>query len=256
MAEEIEGQLVEAQTTAMAAPSDWESRLAGFATEAVASEAAPTGSVISAKAGVLQWQGQAVAGNKLDVIIIDSIFENALYEGTYDPDNPQSPVCFAFAHKEEELRPHEKSEKPQHETCAGCPQNEWGTAERGRGKSCKNIRRLAMVSAAPLEAAAVEVAEVAFMKLPVTSTKAWVNYVNTVATIDRRPPFGVVTTIGAQPDPKTQFKITFTKKELLRDPEILNAVITRHEAQKITQVAPYSPNSAAPAEPKAKSKKF
>lgn len=242
--------------TAVGAVSDWEARLAQFATEAVAAEAAPTGAFVSAKAGVLQWQGNAVAGNKLDVIIVDSIYENALYEGDYDPDNPQSPVCFAFSHDEGELRPHEKSEKPQHDTCAGCPQNEWGTADRGRGKACKNIRRLAMVAAAPLEADTIMKSEIAFMKLPVTSTKNWINHVNTLATIDRRPPFAVVTTIGTVPDAKTQFKITFDKKSLISDPAILEAAITRHEAQKATQIAPYAANSAAPAEPKKKSGKF
>jgi len=247
---------IDATSIAVANPNDWEARLAQFAVAAVASEAAPAGSFITAKAGVLQWQGQAVAGNKLDVVIIDSVFENALYEGDYDPDNPTSPVCFAFAHTEDDLKPHEKSSKPQHETCAGCPHNEFGSAERGKGKACKNIRRLAMLSASPLEASALEGTEVAFMKLPVTSSKNWINYVNTLATIDKRPPFAVVTTLGAVPDPKTQFKITFTKKELVTDGEVLNVLFKRHDAQKATAIPPYQANSATEKPVKAKSKKF
>lgn len=243
--------------TAVGSATNWADRLAQFATEAVKAEAAPTGALVSAKAGVLQWQGQAVAGNKLDVVIIDSMYENALYEGNYDPDNPQSPVCFAFAHDEEDLRPHEKSEKPQSDTCANCAQNEWGTADRGRGKACKNIRRLAMVSAAPLEAEAITASEVAFMKLPVTSVKNWINHVNTLAAIDKRPPFAVVTTIGTVPDAKTQFKITFTKKDNINDPAILEAVIQRHEAQKATPVAPYAANGTVKEQaPKKQSGKF
>lgn len=247
----------EQNSTAVAPAGDWASRLAKFATDTVASEAAPSGSFVTAKAGVLQWQGQAVAGNKLDVVIIDSIFENALYEGDYDADNPQSPVCFAFNHNGEELKPHEKSAKPQSGACATCPHNEFGSAEKGRGKACKNIRRIAMLSAAPMSADALENTEVAFIKLPVMSTKNWVNYVNTLATIDQRPPFAVVTTLGTIPDPKAQFKVTFAKKEAINDGAILDVLFKRHEAQKATAISPYTANSTAekPA-PKAKSKKY
>lgn len=243
--------------TTVAPVGDWASRLAQFATAAVAAEAAPAGSFVTAKAGVLQWQGQAVAGNKLDVVIIDSVFENALYEGDYDPDNPQSPVCFAFSHNEEELKPHEKAAKPQSDTCASCPHNEFGSAEKGRGKACKNIRRIAMLSASPMETSALENAEVAFIKLPVMSTKNWINYVNTLATIDQRPPFAVISTIGTMPDPKAQFKVTFTKKEAINDGALLDVLFKRHDAQKATAIPPYAANSTTekPA-PKAKSKKY
>jgi hypothetical protein len=67
-----------------------------------------------------------------------------------------------------------------------------------------------------------------------------------LATLDRRPPFSVVTTIGAQPDPKTQYKITFTKKEPVNDGEVLGALIKRHEGQVATPTAPYQ--ATAPVE--------
>ena len=225
--------------TAVGMPAEWADRLAQFAQQAQQAEAAPTGSFITTRSGVLQWQGQAVAGNKLDVVVIDSIYENTYYVDDFDPDNPASPICFAFAHDDNELAPHPNSTAPQHATCKGCPQNEFGSADRGKGKACKNSRRLAMVPASPLDATTIEASEIAFLKLPVTSTKNWANYVNTLATMDRRPPFAVITTIGAQPDPKTQYKITFVKKELVNDGDVLSALIKRHEGQKITPTAPY-----------------
>lgn len=236
---------------------NWEERLAQFATEAVAAEAAPAGSFVSSRGGILQWQGQAVAGNKLDVIVIDAVYENALYEDDYDPDNPATPVCFAFAHEEGELVPHELSTKPQHDKCAGCPQNAFGSAARGKGKACKNIRRLSMLPATPLTAEAVQSSEVAFMKLPVTSGKFYTQYVNTLATVNKRPPFAMVTTIGAQPDAKTQYKVTFTAAAPITDSDVLNAVVARHEAQKTTPTTPYqpAPEREEPA-PKGGKKKF
>jgi hypothetical protein len=231
------------ESTAVASPTNWQDRLAKFAVAAVAAEAAPSGSFISAKSGVLQFAGVAVAGNALDVVVIDSIYENAFYTGDYDSDNPTSPVCFAFAHDDSELAPHTESTDPQHATCKGCPQNEFGTAERGKGKACKNSRRIAVVPGNDLKSEVLETAEVAFVKLPVTSVKNWGNYVNTLATIDHRPPFAVVTTIGVVPDLKTQFKITFTKKALINDEGALDILIKRMEAQQQTKTAPYQANS-------------
>lgn len=253
MAEDIneDGTTVAAKTesTAVASPTNWQDRLAKFAVAAVAAEAAPSGSFITAKSGVLQFAGNAVAGNKLDVIVVDSIYENTYYTGKYDPDNPLSPVCFAFAHDDAELAPHEDSIEPQHATCKGCPQNEFGTADLGKGKACKNSRRIAVLPGSDLALDTLETAEVAFMKLPVTSVKNWGNYVNTLATIDHRPPFAVVTTIAPVPDLKTQFKITFTKKALINDEGALDTLIKRMEAQQQTKTAPYQANSAAPKQP-------
>lgn len=241
-------------TNAVANPTNWQDRLAKFAVAAVAAEAAPSGSFISAKSGVLQFANAAVAGNALDLIVIDSIYENTFYTGTYDPDNPESPVCFAFAHDDSELTPHPDSTEPQHATCKGCPQNEFGTADRGKGKACKNSRRIAVLPGADITSTALETAEVAFMKLPVTSVKNWGNYVNTLATIDHRPPFAVVTTIGVVPDLKTQFKVTFTKKALINDEAALDTLIKRVEAQQQTKTAPYQPNSTKQVDTKPKGK--
>ena len=256
MAEDIneDGTAVATKTesTAVASPTNWQDRLAKFAVAAVAAEAAPSGSFITAKSGILQFAGNAVAGNKLDVVVVDSIYENTYYTGEYDPDAPLSPVCFAFAHDDGDLVPHADSTEPQHSSCKGCPQNEFGTAEKGKGKACKNSRRIAVLPGTDLSAEALETAEVAFMKLPVTSVKNWGNYVNTLATIDHRPPFAVVTTLGVVPDLKTQFKVTFTKKALINDEGALDTLIKRMEAQQQTKTAPYQPNStAAPKQPAA-----
>lgn len=240
------------ESTALA---NWEDRLAQFATEATQAEAAPAGSFITTRGGVLKWQGEAIAGNKIDVVVLDSIFENNYYSEDFDPSNPSSPECYAFGHSEADLKPHPDAANPQHETCKGCPMNEFGSADRGKGKACKNVRRLTMISANPLTVEDAQTAEVAFMKLPVTSVKNWTNYVHTLNTVSKRPPFAVVTTVSATPDPKSQYKINFGAKHAINDGALIEALIARHETCKATEPSAYPKAEKKEAAPK-KERKF
>lgn len=251
MAETIENEVAPESTTAVA---NWQDRLAGYAAEAVVSEIV-SGSFISSRGGIIQYQGKPVAGNKLDVIIIDAVNENALYEGAYDSDNPTAPVCFSFSRGTEEQIPHPDSTKKQHDTCKGCPQNEFGSAERGKGKACKNIRRLAMIPADTLTVEAVQAGEIAFMKLPVTSVANWGTYVNTLKAVHGIPPFAIITTVSAVPDPKSQYKVTFTPGAKIVDGDLIGALINRHETQASQDPTPYEA-SVAKAVPTKASKKF
>lgn len=226
----------------------WADKLAGFAKEAAKEERA-AGTMVTCRAGQLMVAGQPVAGNKLLVVIIGSLFENALYTDDYDPDAPKSPTCFAFAKAEEDLAPHPESGHPEHDKCKGCVHNEFGSAAKGKGKACKNIRRLAMIAASPLDAETVKSGDVALMKLPVTSGKEWAKYVQTLSAVHKRPPFAVITELGAVPDPKTQFKITFTFKGYVEE-ELLGTLVERHESSYDLMAVPYAPNSDVQAEPK------
>lgn len=244
-----------ASATAKAAPKktgtalvNWEDELAKYATEAQAVEASvSTGNFISTKGGRLSYNGGEVPGNKMNVIILDHVLENHFYEGRFDPDTPQSPICFAFGRVEDELAPHEKSDQPQNDTCAGCPNNEWGTADQGKGKACKNIRRLALIPEDGLDD--ISAATVAYLKVPVTSVKAWAGYVNQLAGSLRRPPFGVITEISIVPDPKTQFKVQFAHVDTIQDAEVFEAIIAKRSAITEEIMAPYSPPTEAPPAP-------
>lgn len=168
-----------------------------------------SGQWITTRGGQLSYQGTPFAENKMKVVIVDAILENCYYEGRFDPDNPASPVCYAFGRDDKEMKPHEKSAKPQAERCHGCPRNEFETSETGKGKACKNVRRLALVAAEPLTDRAIEKGEVAFLKIPVTSVRGWASYVRALGALWKRSIWGVVTQVSTKPDPKTQFKIIF-----------------------------------------------
>lgn len=249
----------DAQTTAIV---NWEDRLAGYAEEAAAEEAV-SGTFISLKAGRLMIAGAPVAGNKLDCVVIAHARENAYYVGKYDPNSPSSPVCFALQPivnsqtDEDDMQPHPDSQDPQSEYCSNCPRNQWKSGEGGKGKACKNVRRLALLPADAVKSAErVEAADALFVKLPVMSVRNWSKYVNDLAGIAKRPPFAVVSQISTEPDPKSQFKVTFKMEYKISEPEILEALVARHDRELKTIDFPYTANDSGPSPEPEESRKF
>jgi len=252
MSKKTEVATVEESSTAVVS---WEDKLAAYANEAAQEEPVFGGKFLSLKAGRLALDKVPCAGNKLDVIVIASTTEYALYEGAYDANNPQPPICYAFGKDEQTMRPHEKSANPQHDNCFHCPKNQWGSDPKGgRGKACKNTRRLALIAADCIQNpdTIADVEEI-YVKLPVMSVTNWAKYINDVKAQFKRPPFAVTTTLSTEPDAKSQFKVTFKAGVRVPD-EAIAAIMQRHEKSSETIDFPY----AAPktAEPVKESDKF
>lgn len=231
------------------AVANYDDRLAQLAKKATMQEASVSGGAfISTKGGQFSIGGNVVPEGKLRCVVLDSVNENAFYgEYEYDPNNPASPVCFSLGRGEPEDGPHEKSEDPQAEACLGCPQNQFNTAAKGRGKACKNIRRLALITEDGLED--IESSTVAFLKVPVTSLKAWASYVNNLDTSLHKPPLAVVTEISIFSDPDTQFKLSFRMVEPIEDADVLTALLDKMDACQKDLTQPYQPNSERGAAP-------
>lgn len=223
--------------------NSYDEELAKFAQEAASLEAGSS-NFISTRNGVFSVGGNEV-GTEMEVVIMNFTRENHFYRTRFDPENPSSPVCFAFGQTEEEMRPHANSTEPQHEDCAHCPLNVFGSADMGRGKACGNIRRLALITADDLEGD-VNAAEIAVLKVPVTSTKAFSNYVSTLSATLRKPPFAVVTNITITKDPKTQFKLSFKTTAEITDGETLKAIMARRPQIQNDLERPYSPAEEQP----------
>lgn len=231
-------------------PVQWEEELAKAATEVAALET-PKLANFSFRAGVLAYQGVALPGNKLECIIVASAFQHRYYEGAFDADNPQTPLCFSLSLSGEDMVPHELSKEPQSETCESCDQFKWGSAEKGRGKACKAGRRLIAIPKTAL-VNGVDKAEMGMMTLPVTSVRGWANYVNALATQYRRPPWAMLTEVSVVPDVKTQFQVKFTPIGLVEN-EHLSAVQAKIEMANAVLLAPYDPSeNAAPKDDKPK----
>lgn len=208
--------------------ANYDEELARLAKKATAVEK-PSSSNIGVKAGVLTYNGNPVAGNKLECIIVASTHANLYYDKKFDSNNPSNPVCYAYCNdpEEEDPAPHPKSSKPQAERCADCWANKWGSdPEGGRGKACKNSRRLAILPAG-VEVGDVQNAEVAVLTLPVMSvSKKWSPYVHKLSTLYNRPPLGLVTCISTMPDQKSQFLVTFDDVRVV-DQSLIGALLAK-----------------------------
>lgn len=203
------------------------------------------GSFVSLKGGRLTFQGAEIPGNKMNVVIVDHILEYTWYEDGYDPDNPQTPSAYAFGRDENTIRWHENS-IPEYagELCKDSDINQWGSADKGKGKACKNQRRLALLTEDQIEdAETIADATPAFLKVPVTSVKGWAGYVRQLANTLQRPPLAVVTEISVVPDPKSQFKVQFKLVETIEDGDIIEALLAKQEVVSKEIDFPYAPAS-------------
>jgi len=238
---------------AVALPGSWKDRLAQYAKQAtdVANETGAGRNTVSFRAGQMAFNKEPVAGNKLDTIILDGVIEHAYYAEDFDKDNPVSPVCFALGRTMDEMKPHPDSSAPQSEKCKGCKWNEFGTADKGKGKACKNSMRLALLPGDKLTAAAIEKADKAFAKLPVTSVKEYTAYAKRLGA-QGIPPFAVMTEITCAPDPKTQVKVSFNQKAPIADEEAMEAVIRQHDLAAEEIMYPYPKPEEGAAKPAAK----
>lgn len=142
----------------------------------------------------------------LNVIILDFVNANTYYEGVYNAKNIQSPTCRAIGKEvHENLAP--DMPEPVSDTCANCPNNEWGSdPQGGRGKACKNSILLAVI---PPTISEDNMVEPMVLSLPPTSIKAWATYVTRIAGEYGTPPVSLITRIEFDPNttyPKFNFK--------------------------------------------------
>ena len=163
-----------------------------------------TGVFCSFKNANFKIDGQAVPNNKADVRVLAAVGERAYYPGEYDADKTQVPVCYAL----DSDAPHDQAAEPQAKTCEECEHNKWGSAERGRGKACREGSRVIFVSAnVPLKSAQMITA-----KIPVTSLKHVTALTSRIADAGKLTG-EFITVIRVEEDKKSFFKVHFDLKE-------------------------------------------
>lgn len=240
----------------------WDEELAKLAAESQAMEqSTSTGSFFSLKSGVLSLNDNPFPHNQMAVIVLDTILENVYYGDGYDPDTAVPPMCFAFGRDENTMEPHviatDAGLNPA-ATCGECPNNEWGSADVGRGKACSNRRRIAMIPCGTYDKDGrlelfedeedFETSPLAFMKLPVTSVKGYAAYVKQIAATLSKPPLAVFTKVSVRPDTKSQFKVGF--EALGQVPSDLLGVIMSRRAEAMASIeTPYSKYEAPEEKP-------
>jgi hypothetical protein len=235
-------------TTALVA---WKARLAAAAQKELKAERVTSGiPTVSTRGGVLSIDGSPVKGGELQVIVLAAVHVNTYYPDRFDPDNKQAPACYAFGDPEaddpeSEMVPHDEAEDAQASRCAECPMNIMGSADTGRGKACKNIRRLAVIDASEIDdgPAGVKDAEVRLLNVPVTSVRNWSRYTHTVAEELELPTFAVATNVSCAPDPKTQYKVLFELDHAVEmDDALFNALDAKRAEVVKLMTAPYPKN--------------
>jgi hypothetical protein len=239
-------------------PAKWADKFTKIAESQRKSEKT-SGMFFSIKAGQLTFAGNPIAGNKMDTVVLESMHERVYYPEKYGSGENTSPTCYSYSATGEDMAPHPESLKPQHPTCKGCPHDKWGSSDNGKGKACKEGRRLSVMSAGDLtDAGKVGDAVVGYLRLPVTSVRNFSSYVQGVVGGSSLPLFCFVTRIAVLPDPKTQVKVTFERVSGIDNDEVMEAVFNRATAEAENIQFPYPrPNAdGEPAKPAKKSGKF
>jgi hypothetical protein len=224
----------------------WADKLKGYAVAAAESEQ-PQGSFFSIKGGVLTFGGTPIPNNTMDVVVVGAMHENVFYKGRFNPDEIRGPACFAYSFDGKDMRPHDRAIEKQNPTCRGCKNDAWGSDPNGgRGKACKNIRRLCLMTASALsDPAKVASGQAGYLKVPVTSVANYTKFVAGVAAAGR-PPFAVVCRVKVLPDPKNQVRVEFEQLHDITDPALLEPLLNRFEIEQKLISFPYEASPDAP----------
>lgn len=194
------------------------------------------GSFITFKNANLKVDGVQVPNNTADIRVLAAIGERAYYEGAYDPDTPQVPVCYAL----DDDAPHAEASNPQNDVCATCPKNKWGSApprpgdtKPGKGKACREGARIIVVPAGvPLKSAPMYTA-----KIPVTSLGAITQFSGRVQA-SQKLTGEFIATLSVAEDKKSFFKVGLAIKEHTPDMDMLLLLDRQVEAMQLA-LEPY-----------------
>lgn len=185
--------------------------------------------------GGLMTIGDRNLGDVLQCVVLGSIKEKTYFAGKYQPGKSAPPACFALdiAGDEDIMGPPPELESRKADRCIDCDFNVFGSAENGRGKACRDHVRLVLI---PWEdgmgVERIHEIEGARLRVPPTSLAgfptSFSEYGREITGEEyRRPLFSVVTAIGVEKDPRTQFKVHFRRMSDIDDFSLLDALERR-----------------------------
>lgn len=107
--------------------------------------APPSGGKISTQGKIFTLPDGRTSSGPLKLIVLDWRIVHSYYTGIYDPAKRASPDCWALSTNLDCAPDPAKVKAAKCDSCAKCPFNEWGSAATGKGKACKESRRLAVI---------------------------------------------------------------------------------------------------------------
>jgi hypothetical protein len=103
---------------------------------------------ITHKGSVLAIEGKKVADKVIRCIVIGLVYAKQWFEHEYEQGSKDTPGCYAFGLESDKgLHPHVAAPLKQADACDGCAHNKFGTALKGKGKRCSDVRRLLVLLA-------------------------------------------------------------------------------------------------------------
>jgi|TARA_R100000656_G_scaffold124929_2_gene104445 hypothetical protein len=237
---------------AVAIPDEINDLLAQQASQEAAKEVDPSPSIISTKGKKFRI-GDDQLGDEIEVVVGIAAYENTWYDRPYDPNNTSSPACFSLSMSEAEMEHHGDSPVPQHDgECNDCPLAQWDTGANGKGKACKNARRLVVLASDGTTSYGET--QMAMLKAPPTSLKNWASYAKSVALRHKRPTSAVLTRVRFS-DSSDYPLLEFDMVELLDDVDDIKDIMARAEEMEAFALRPYNTADFEPAGKKPAPKK-
>lgn len=143
----------------------------------------PSGYLIGTKGKVFTLPDGSASDGPLVCVVLDWCTANTYFEGIYNPKDIQPPACFALSKEPAKAEPSKHSPKIQAENCTDCPKNAWGSdPQGGKGKACKNTRRLLV---APADA--TDKTQPWVLSVSPTGLKHFDKFINTLADMGTHP---------------------------------------------------------------------
>lgn len=201
-----------------------------------AAEAAPISGgvpIISTKGEQFQI-GETILPDELQLVVVAEGLLNTYYDSEYDSANPMPPACFAVAVAdkgvEQRIVSHELSPDRQGGTdfkCSGCEMNQFGSAEKGKGKACQNYRRLCVVFAEDPALNGQGDLKWGYLNLSPTALGDWGKFVQGLDRAEHRPPHGCIirfTFDRKNPDAQKRKRVIAVGYQLIRDVAIATKI--------------------------------
>lgn len=165
---------------------------------------------ISFKGGNIIIDGKAIPGSKTEVIPLAFMGERAYFPGEFDPDQRQSPLCYAYSTgaEDEVMAPHKSAKEPQAKTCEDCDFNKWGSASKGKGKACRESVRVAVLPVGK----DLSKQSTWHCRIPITSVPDFKTYAGEILGMGKAL-HEAVAELSVTPDAKTFFKIHWQPKK-------------------------------------------
>lgn len=189
-----------AKSKAVMSMKDIDKQLAAHVTDTKARIEKPAGASIGIKGKKFKYKDEVI-GRVASFVIVDFIRANSFYDEAFHEDEIVLPGCMALSVDGEDMAPVPGCPSQQNDTCDGCEQNAWGSADVGRGKACAEQYKLAVLAVNPDDKAEdYSNCPMATMTCPPTSKKNFGAFVRAVEDKTGRPPLAFLTEMSFDDD--------------------------------------------------------